>query len=118
MMPATEHEAESGSDSSEARDTHLRRGIMFARRRPKLLVSLGIIFIFYLAALFADFLAPYDYRSQSRRELLAPATALHFGEAEGGWHARPFIYVRRIVDPLERRYVEDTTRAYSLALFT
>lgn len=105
-------------DASEADVSRFRRGLMFARRRPEFLFGFGIILLFYLAALFADFLAPYDYRSQSRRELLAPSTALHFRDAKGGWHARPFIYARRIVDPLERRYVEDTTRAYSLALFT
>lgn len=117
MMQATEQEAETVPDSSEAPVSRFRRSLMFARRRPKFFVGICIIFIFYLAALFADFLAPYDYRSQSRRELLAPATALHFRDAKGDWHARPFIYARRIVDPLERRYVEDTTRAYSLAFF-
>lgn len=117
MQAATEQEAEI-VDASEADVSRFRRGLMFARRRPEFLFGFGIILLFYLAALFADFLAPYDYRSQSRRELLAPSTALHFRDAKGGWHARPFIYARRIVDPLERRYVEDTTRAYSLALFT
>lgn len=90
----------------------------FARRRPKFLFGLCIVICFYLAALFADFLAPYDYSSQSRRELLAPQTVIHFRDASGDWHARPFIYARRIVDPLERRYAEETARAYPIALFT
>lgn len=106
------------TDSTKARGARLLRAAMFARRRPKLLLGLFIISLFYLAALFADFLAPYDYRSQSRRELLAPSTPIHFRDAEGNWHARPFVYTQRIVDPLARRYEEDRTRPYRLALFT
>jgi peptide/nickel transport system permease protein len=111
-------EALAEADSAEAQDDRFRHALLFARRRPKFLFGLVIISLFYLAALFADFLAPYDYRAQSRRELLAPPTPLHFRDAEGRWHARPFVYARRIVDPLERRYAEDTTRRYSLSFFT
>jgi peptide/nickel transport system permease protein len=68
-------------------------------------------------AVFADFLAPYDYRAQSRREPLAPPVSIHFRDAGGGWHLRPFIYARRLVDPLEQRYEEDGERAYPLAFF-
>lgn len=114
----SEHEAESVTASSATGAQRFRRSLLFARRRPKFLVGLLIISLFYLTALFADFLAPYDYRSQSRRELLAPQTSIHFRDAQGVWHARPFIYTRRIVDPLEQRYAENTARAYTLALFT
>lgn len=95
-----------------------RRALSFARRRPKFLAGFVVVLLFYSIALFADFLAPYDYRSQSRREVLAPQTSLHFRDREGSFHARPFIYARRLVDPLERRYVEDTRRTYPVAFFT
>lgn len=95
----------------------LLRALLTARRRPKFVAGLSLIALFYAAALMADFLAPYDYRSQSRRELLAPSTPIHFRDQEGRWHARPFIYARRMVDPLERRYVEDHTRRFPLELF-
>ncbi|HKS30299.1 MAG TPA: ABC transporter permease [Pyrinomonadaceae bacterium] len=94
------------------------RALLWMRRRPKASVGLCIVALFYLSAIFADFLAPYDYRSQSRRELLAPATTVRFRDEQGAWHARPFIYARRVVDPLERRYSEDTSRRYHLAFFT
>jgi peptide/nickel transport system permease protein len=103
---------------SDGRAPRPRRALLFARRRPKFMVGLCLICLFYLVALFADFLSPYDYRSQSRRELLAPPTALHFRDERGDWHARPFIYTRRIIDPLERRYSEDTARLYPIAFFT
>jgi peptide/nickel transport system permease protein len=106
-------------DVSGAPQSRLGRGLQFARRRPKFLIGLSLILLFYLCALFADFLAPYDYRAQSRRELLAPPTAIHFRDAKGAWQVRPFIYTRRIVDPLERRYREDAeSRAYPVSFFT
>ena len=95
-----------------------RRGWGFLRQRFGAVAGLSIVCLFYAVAIFADFLAPYDYRAQSRRELLAPPTAIHFYDERGDWHARPFIYAQKIVDPLERRYAEDQGRAYPLAFFT
>lgn len=116
---------QAATDSLTERDaTHARpssslgRALLLIRRRPKFIAGLCIVSLFYMVALCADFLAPYDYRSQARRELLAPPTVIHFRDEAGDWHLRPFIYARRIVDPLERRYAEDTARRYPLALFT
>lgn len=95
-----------------------RRGWGFVRRRAGFVAGLSIICLFYAVAIFADFLAPYDYRAQQRRELLAPPTAIHFHSEREGWHARPFIYARRNTSPLERRYVEDQEPAYPIAFFT
>ena len=94
-----------------------RRALGYIRRRGKFITGLSIVIFFYAVAIFADFLAPYDYRSQSRAEPMSPPNAVHFIDAEGNWHARPFIYARRMVDPLERRYEEDPSRAFPLALF-
>ncbi|MFN2455012.1 MAG: ABC transporter permease [Pyrinomonadaceae bacterium] len=88
------------------------------RRRIPFIAGLIIVCSFYATAIFADFLAPYDYRAQSRREPLAPPAAIHFADAQGAWHLRPFIYPKRLVNALERSYTEDTERSYPLALFT
>lgn len=95
----------------------VRSRARFIRRRSRLITGALIVVIFYLLALFADFLAPYDYRSQSRREQLAPPTAIHFRDTNKAWHLRPFIYARSLVDPLEQRYEEQTTRAFPLTVF-
>jgi peptide/nickel transport system permease protein len=87
------------------------------RRRKRALIGVAILVCFYLVAIFAEFLAPYDYRAQSRREPLAPPATPRFRDAQGGWRWRPFIYAQRMTDPLERRYVEQTDRAYPLELF-
>lgn len=102
----------------KTRGSMLGRGANFVRRRKRLAAGLSVVMAFYLAALLADFIAPYDYRAQSRREPLAPPSAIRFRDAEGRASLRPFIYARRLVDPLQRRYAEDTGRPYPLALFT
>ncbi len=88
------------------------------RGRGSLIVGAVIVAFFYLTALFAESLAPYDYRSQSRREPYAPPATIRFRDGQGRWHARPFIYARRLVDPMTQRYEEVTDRAYTLELFT
>jgi len=89
----------------------------FVRRRGKFIAGLCIICLFYFTAIFADFLAPYDYRTQSRREPLAPSTAVRFRDAGGNIHPRPFIYERRVVNAFERRYVESTERVFPICFF-
>lgn len=124
MAKATVEQVKTGVETraeellEEPQVGRFERSLRFARRRTRFVVGLVIVALFYLAAIFADFLAPYDYRAQARREVLAPQTSIRFQDAQANWHARPFIYSRRLVDPLERRYEEDTTRAYPLALFT
>lgn len=81
------------------------------RRSKALSAGLSLVSAFYLVALCADFLAPYDYRAQSRREPLAPPAALHFC---GG---RLCLYAQPLIDLLERRYATDTRQSYPLTLF-
>ncbi|HEV2915641.1 MAG TPA: ABC transporter permease [Pyrinomonadaceae bacterium] len=95
----------------------LRSGRSALRGRAKAYAGLGIVCLFYGMALFAETLAPYDYRAQSRQQPLSPPSVIRFRDAEGRWHARPFIYARRLVDPLARRYEEQPERAYAIELF-
>ncbi len=85
--------------------------------RGKIIAGSGIVIGFYLIAVFADFLAPYDYRAQSRNEPMAPPSTLRFRDAGGRWRARPFIHAQRLIDPLDRSYEEVTRRAYPLEFF-
>jgi peptide/nickel transport system permease protein len=87
------------------------------RGRGALLTGACLIMFFCLTAVFADLLAPYHYSSLSRREPFAPPTTIRFRDAQGRWHARPFIYARRLVDPVTLRYEEITDRAYPLEIF-
>ena len=87
------------------------------RKRPnkKLAAGLLVLVTFYMTAIFADFLAPYDYRQQSRQEPSAPPSAIRFHDSKGNFHLRPFVYPKRLGDPLSLRYTEDMSRAIPIA---
>ncbi len=95
----------------------LRKFVSAARSHKRLFAGSIILFVFYAAAIFADFLAPYDYRAQSRLEPSAPPARIRFRDSAGDWRIRPFIYARRLTDPLARSYVEDETQIYPLEFF-
>lgn len=87
------------------------------RGRAGLIAGSVIVAGFCLIVFVAGFLAPYDYREQSKNEPMAPRATPRFRDAQGRWSARPFIYAQRLVDPRDRRYEEDTGRAYPLEFF-
>jgi peptide/nickel transport system permease protein len=89
-----------------------------SRSNVLMVAGLFIVIGFYMLAILADFLAPYDYRAQRVDEPLAPPSTLHFRDKQGQWYARPFIYSRQLADPLQRRYEEDSQRAFPIELFT
>ncbi|MCA1564259.1 MAG: ABC transporter permease [Acidobacteria bacterium] len=86
-------------------------------RRWKLIAGLGIVSTFYVVAVLASFIAPYDASEQSRQQPLAPPTTIRFRDSEGRWQVRPFIYRLRLTDPLARTYSEDTSARFPLKLF-
>ncbi|MGH9936728.1 MAG: ABC transporter permease [Blastocatellia bacterium] len=105
------------NDNWKMEDRNWRRRMRQLRDRGSLVAGGVIIGLFCLGAVFAESLAPYGYSSQSLPDSMAPPTAIRFRDAQGKWHARPFIYARRLVDPTTRRYEEITDRAYPLELF-
>jgi peptide/nickel transport system permease protein len=60
--------------------------------RQKLAAALALLAAFLGLILFAGFFAPYDFAAQERDQPFAPPTALHFVDAQGNVHVRPFIY--------------------------
>ncbi len=85
----------------------------FIKRRTDRAAVFGwlVIGLFALSAVFAGFLAPYDYSAQSRSEPSAPATSIHFSSLT------PVVYSRRVEDPLRLTYTEDTSVAFPLGFF-
>ncbi len=80
-------------------------------------VGIAIIAVLYFVAIFAEFLAPYDYREQTRGEPLAPQSSIHFFDADGSFHARPFIFSRRLADARSMRYEENASQKFPLSFF-
>ena len=82
-----------------------------------MIAGLAILFAFYFIAIFADFLAPYDYREQTRQEPSAPMSNIRFRDDQGIWHLRPFIYAQKLADARNMRYDEEVTQKYPLTMF-
>ncbi|HEV7700270.1 MAG TPA: ABC transporter permease [Pyrinomonadaceae bacterium] len=87
------------------------------RLKAAVKMGLGTLALMYLVAIFAEFIAPYDYREQTRQEPSAPASEVRFVDSNGTFHVRPFIYRSRLTDAREMAYDEDTTREWPLSFF-
>lgn len=77
---------------------------------------LGLLALVYLATVFAGFLSPHDPAAQHRDLPFAPPTRLHFMDAAGRLHLRPFVYVltRSAGDDA---YAEDRSRISPVRFF-
>ena len=79
----------------------------------------AILALFYLVAAFAEFFA-VDDPFQRNEFVFAPPQRIHFVDADGAFHLRPFVYGwEKRIDPdtLALIYTEDQARRYPLHLF-
>ena len=79
----------------------------------------AILALFYLVAAFAEFFA-VDDPFQRNEFVFAPPQRIHFVDADGAFHLRPFVYGwEKRIDPdtLALIYTEDPERRYPLHLF-
>ena len=60
--------------------------------KRKIIAALIFLLSLHLAILFAGFVAPQDPASQNRDFPFVPPTRLHFLDARGQMHLRPFVY--------------------------
>ena len=60
--------------------------------RRKLQIAMLALGCFHGFVLFAGFFAPYDFSAQDREHPFASPTHLHFVDAQGKVHLRPFVY--------------------------
>src|ERR1041384_372936 len=88
----------------------------FRRHKPGMF-GLFVLVIFYLVAIFADFVAPYDYQDEARDLLYTPPTHLHFSD-QNGFSWRPFIHPFQMVDEdFELKRKTDTTQRCYIRFF-
>ncbi len=84
-------------------------------KRYRLAVVGGITLIALYAALaLAEFLAPYGLDQSDRTLFYAPPTGIHWVDAQGHLHLRPFVYAYRVVDVSIPQYAANTSRAYDV----
>jgi peptide/nickel transport system permease protein len=89
------------------------------RRHRMAVVSFFVLAIFYFAAAFCEFVAPYNPEAFFTRYTLAPPTHVHFFD-EGGTFRGPFVYgTKRDRDPETLRpiFTEDKALIYPIGLF-
>ncbi len=81
------------------------------RKHKLAIVGFWILVVLYAMALFAEFVAPYEYMTSDRERPSQPPTKFRFVDTNGRFHLIPFFYPR--VSKLEHgRWVvaEETTR--------
>ena len=87
-------------------------------RRYRLALAGGVtLVVMYTALVFAEVLAPYGLDQSDRTLFYAPPVGIHWVDARGRWHLRPFVYAYRVVDPSIPEYAPDTSRTYDLRFF-
>lgn len=95
-----------------------RISIFSWRISPKGSWVLGLFLgLLCLGATLAEFIAPYDYQTQHRQSITLPPMRVHFFDAEGRFHWRPFVYqVERAPRP-GRRYIENKQQRHAIKFF-
>ena len=90
-------------------------------KRHRLAIGGSVVLaLFYGMGLFCEFLSPHDPYERFTEYLYAQPQRLHFIDADGRLHLRPFVYgITRTVDmtSLRRLYSEDRTVRYPVRLF-
>src|SRR5262245_31288018 len=89
------------------------------RKHRMAVASVFVLAIFYFAAAFCEFVAPYDPEAFSTRYTAAPPTRVHLFDSNGTFRG-PFIYgSKRGRDPATLRptFTEDTSLIYPIGLF-
>jgi peptide/nickel transport system permease protein len=84
-------------------------------RRYRLAVAGGAtLIVLYAAMILAEVLAPYGLDQSDRTLFYAPPTGIHWIDARGHVHLRPFVYAYRVVDVSVPQYAPDTSRTYDV----
>lgn len=84
--------------------------------RASAIAGMAVLIATTGGALGASYIASNDPLVQFRQHLLAPPMPVRMLDATGALH-RPFVYPLRVVDRLERQFIEDRSRPVPIRLF-
>ena len=109
-------------DRPEEDTTISPRQLMWLRfRRHRLAFGSGIfLLVLYVIVAFCEFVAPYGTTTRNDNAINAPPMSVHFFDADGKFHWRPFVYAYDMQvnpDTWMREYTEDTSRRFPLRFF-
>ncbi|MGB6392376.1 MAG: ABC transporter permease [Candidatus Acidiferrales bacterium] len=83
----------------------------------KLIAAVILLAAFHGLVLFAGFFSPYDFAAQNRDLPFAPPSRMHFVDAQGKFHVRPFVYGWKDDPAAGGAFVADETHPSSLRFF-
>ncbi len=89
------------------------------RRHRMAIFGFRLLVLLYLSAIFAGFLAPYGYDNENRDHSYHPPFNVHWVDAAGQFHLRPFVYASTFgYDAyFNQRWVLDTSKVYPVRFF-
>src|SRR5256886_13194290 len=82
-----------------------------------LIIAVTFLLLLQSAIVFAGFVAPYDPALQNRDLPFVPPARIHFVDARGHWHLRPFIYQWVSLPQSIYEYRESRQREYPIYFF-
>ena len=113
--------AETPVSREESATISPRRLIWLRFRRHRLAYFSGIfLLLMYIITGFCEFVSPYGTTTRNDDAINAPPMRVHFFDAEGDFHLRPFVYAYRMEvneDTWMREYSEDTSRMFPIRFF-
>ncbi|WP_201024057.1 ABC transporter permease [Paenibacillus sp. 32O-W] len=83
-------------------------------------ISMFVLALLYVGALFAQFIAPYGLESYDSKYVNAPPMTIRFVDADGKFHFRPFVYglkSERDPETMRKIFKSDPEVRYKLKLF-
>lgn len=121
LQPARPDSAATGSLEAGYEIASQRQLIWRKFRKHRVAVfSLLLLLLLYALAILAEFFSPYGAFERHSGYLFAPPTRIHFFDAQGRFHLRPFVYEvgsELDMETFQREYVENTEVRYPLRLF-
>ena len=89
------------------------------RKHRMAMLAMKVLVVLYVVMLLDGFFAPYPYDSTQRDLAYHPTWNLHWIDADGGFHLRPFVYrMTSEFDADQRRiWIEEDDREYPLKFF-
>lgn len=113
-----------------ANEDEIRRDVAYAtprqlmwwrfRRHRVAMLSVVVLIIFYLAAIFAEFVAPYDPNAHNGAAKFMPPQMPSFIDGNGDFTLRPVVFARvgeRDPETLRMTYMRDETTWYPVSFF-
>ena len=91
----------------------------FQKSKPAIIGGLLVLMLAFLA-IFAEFFAPYPLDTYNSQNSFIPPSKIHFWDAEGNFHWRPFTY-NQVVELEPKTFVpiwtDDESQIYPIRLF-